>query len=281
MIGIYKITSPSGKIYIGQSVNIEKRTSRYKFADCKNQVKLYHSLIKYGFKNHQFEVLCECKESELNDKERYYQDLYDSTSAIGLNLKLTTTKDKSGKLSIETRLKISLGNKGKKRSEEEKIRLRTMNIGKKDSIETRLKKSLGNIGRQSPMLNKKASEETKQKMRENACRFWLGKQRDLETNYKISEKLKGLKRSKEVKEKMSANNSKYWLGKNLSKEHKKKLSLKKIGCKSNACRILLDINTGVFYESIEEASLLYGIKRSTLVMQLRGYNKHKTNLRYA
>lgn len=281
MIGIYKITSPSDKVYIGQSVNIKKRTSRYKIADCKNQVKLYHSLKKYGFESHKFEILCECKELELNEKERFYQELYNSTSENGLNLRLTTTKDKSGKLSDETKLKMSLSHKGKECSEKEKIRLRTMNIGRKDSLETRLKKSLGNMGRQSPILNKKASEETKQKMRENACRFWLGKQRDSETNCKISEKLKGRKLSKEVKEKMSINNSKYWLGKKLSKEHKEKLSLKKIGCKSNSCRILIDINTGVFYESIEEASLLYGIKRSTLVMQLRGYNKHKTNLRYA
>ena len=28
MIGIYKITSPTGKIYIGQSINIEKITRK-------------------------------------------------------------------------------------------------------------------------------------------------------------------------------------------------------------------------------------------------------------
>jgi predicted GIY-YIG superfamily endonuclease len=30
MIGIYKITSPTGKIYIGESSNIEKRIHTYK-----------------------------------------------------------------------------------------------------------------------------------------------------------------------------------------------------------------------------------------------------------
>ena len=29
-IGIYKITSPTRKIYIGQSINIEKRQSQYR-----------------------------------------------------------------------------------------------------------------------------------------------------------------------------------------------------------------------------------------------------------
>ena len=29
MIGIYKITSPSGKVYIGQSIDIERRWKKY------------------------------------------------------------------------------------------------------------------------------------------------------------------------------------------------------------------------------------------------------------
>jgi len=36
MIGIYKITSPSNKVYIGQSINIEKRFKSYKRYDCKH-----------------------------------------------------------------------------------------------------------------------------------------------------------------------------------------------------------------------------------------------------
>ena len=57
MIGIYKITSPSGKIYVGQSWNIEKRFFRYKSLACKAQCKLYASFKKYGVKNHIFEYV--------------------------------------------------------------------------------------------------------------------------------------------------------------------------------------------------------------------------------
>ena len=57
MVGIYKITNPSGKIYIGQSVNIDNRISSYKNLKCKNQTKLYRSLLKYTFENHIFEIL--------------------------------------------------------------------------------------------------------------------------------------------------------------------------------------------------------------------------------
>ena len=50
-IGIYKIVSPSEKIYIGQSINIEKRWEKnYKTLKCKTQTKLYNSLKKYGRK---------------------------------------------------------------------------------------------------------------------------------------------------------------------------------------------------------------------------------------
>ena len=48
MIGIYKIISPSGKIYIGQSRNIDKRFQQYKRLNCAKQPRLYNSFIKYG-----------------------------------------------------------------------------------------------------------------------------------------------------------------------------------------------------------------------------------------
>ena len=34
---IYKLESPSGKIYIGKTFNLKKRFSEYKCLNCKNQ----------------------------------------------------------------------------------------------------------------------------------------------------------------------------------------------------------------------------------------------------
>jgi excinuclease UvrABC nuclease subunit len=31
MVGIYKITNPNGKVYIGQAINIDKRIQKYKW----------------------------------------------------------------------------------------------------------------------------------------------------------------------------------------------------------------------------------------------------------
>ena len=91
---------------------------KYKRLDCKNQRKLYNSLNKYGFESHKVEIIQECLESELNDLERYYQDLYSSTTRHGLNIRLTKSNDRSGNFSEESRRKMSEAKKGVKRSPE-------------------------------------------------------------------------------------------------------------------------------------------------------------------
>jgi hypothetical protein len=101
MIGIYKITSPSGKVYIGQAVDIERRKKEYTGLHCKNQTKLHNSLVKYGFSEHIFEVLEECNIEELNIRERHWQDYYEVLET-GLNLRLTGTGNISGRQAKDT-----------------------------------------------------------------------------------------------------------------------------------------------------------------------------------
>ena len=149
MIGIYKIISPNKNIYIGQSINIEKRFSDYKkLNNCKKQTALYRSFLKYGVEKHLFEIICECKISELNHKERYYQDLYSAIGKNGLNCRLTASNDRSGKLSEETKQKLSNSKKGKKKSEEFKLNKSIKSrgesnvmYGKKHTITSKLKMS--------------------------------------------------------------------------------------------------------------------------------------------
>ena len=112
IIGIYKITSPSGKIYIGQSIDIQKRFNSYYQLYCKKQIKIYRSLKKYGSEDHIFEIIEECNWQQLNERERYFQDYYDVMGHNGLNCKLTTTNDKSGRLSKESCIKKSKSTKG-------------------------------------------------------------------------------------------------------------------------------------------------------------------------
>jgi group I intron endonuclease len=123
IIGIYKITNPKGKIYIGQSINIDRRFKEYKTLQCKQQPKIYNSLKKYNPENHIFEIIEECILEQLNDKELYWKLYYDCVNK-GLNCELY---DKGvGPKSEITKQKISLSQKGNK-----------YNLGKKRTKETK------------------------------------------------------------------------------------------------------------------------------------------------
>ncbi len=116
--GIYKITSPSGRVYIGQSIDCEKRKYRYRYG-CPRQGKLHQSILKYGWEAHIFEIIHLCEECDLNRWEIYYSDLYDSRNkSTGLNLK--ECGGSKGKHSEETIIKCSFVKKGKKNTPEHK-----------------------------------------------------------------------------------------------------------------------------------------------------------------
>ena len=104
MICIYKITSPIGKIYVGQTINYQRRLSDYKRIErIVSQKRLFNSFNKYGVDKHIFEVIEECCEGQLNNLERYWQDFYNVLGRKGLNCKLTSTNDKTGYLSEQTK----------------------------------------------------------------------------------------------------------------------------------------------------------------------------------
>ena len=147
MIGIYKITNPKGKIYIGQTIDFDRRVYQYKMLNCKEQPKLYNSLKKYGYDNHVIELIHQCQETNLTILERYYQELYKTVENDNLNCFLVTTKDKTGRHTEETKRKMSESAKGKKKTAEHIAKLPQNQKGykgKKRSEETKLKQSLNN-----------------------------------------------------------------------------------------------------------------------------------------
>lgn len=91
MIGIYKITNLiNGKCYIGKSICIERRFAQHKspYEWQRNASPLYQAFQKYGIKNFNFEILEECLESQLNEKEKEYIKQYNSlTSENGYNIR--------------------------------------------------------------------------------------------------------------------------------------------------------------------------------------------------
>jgi group I intron endonuclease len=110
MIGIYKITNPQGKSYIGQSKNIDKRIKSHKYGDCKKNRKFYQSVLEYGWENHYTEILCECDINDLNKFEEHFILLHNSV-INGLNL---SSGGKSPKYSDDSKFLMSLQRKGVK-----------------------------------------------------------------------------------------------------------------------------------------------------------------------
>lgn len=155
MTGIYKITSPSGRIYVGQSVDISIRFKNYKsLSNCRRQTRLYASFLKYGVNIHVFEILEFCSIIELNNRERYYQELFNCIGRKGLNCKYVNTSIKKGRLSEETKQKIREVKKGFKHTEKSKLLVKQNNakywLGKKrpaTSEDTKRKISISNSGK--------------------------------------------------------------------------------------------------------------------------------------
>lgn len=156
MIGIYSITNTvNDKKYIGQSVNIERRLSNHKWAlkhNKHNNDHLQKSFNKYGEDCFVFEIICECDQNQLDEREQFYIELYDCMNqCCGYN-------SESG------------GNLHKHHSEESILRMKEAHSGEK-----------------SHMWGKKHTEETKAIMREKA----LGRVLSDKTKQKLSEAHKG------------------------------------------------------------------------------------------
>lgn len=83
--GIYKITNQkTGECYIGQAVDVRKRWYDHAKAmigiDTPQNNLLYAAAQKYGLDDFTFELLLECKPNELDVKEKYFIELYNSNT---------------------------------------------------------------------------------------------------------------------------------------------------------------------------------------------------------
>lgn len=181
--GVYKLTSPNGKIYIGQSVFIESRMSQHRKRTINQQQKLYSSFKEFGFDNHKLEILKECKPQDLYKWEKYYINFYDTFDTDhGLNLQ-RGGKDSSNPAQVtKDRMSISQKkrflthihpNKGVPMSEDQKEKLRIANLGKKASLETRRKMSISSSGKtRTPEHQEKLSAQRRGKPpRQVKCKY--------------------------------------------------------------------------------------------------------------
>ena len=98
--GIYKITnSTNQKMYIGQSINIQKRINEHFWKANLPKDRSFNSILhqairKYGAENFYYEVLEFCSLENLDDRERYYIAKYNSITPNGYNVLIGGQKNK-------------------------------------------------------------------------------------------------------------------------------------------------------------------------------------------
>lgn len=168
--GIYCIENMiNNKKYIGQSINIEARWSKHRSElnrGCHDNDYLQRSWNKYGGDSFKFYVLEMCESKQLDEKESYYINLYDSMNrANGYNLR--SGGQNSNYVSSETKKKLSESLKRHFEDPESRKRqsLNALNQWANPEIKQKI------MGENNGMYGKHHTDEAKQKIRE--CR--LGK----------------------------------------------------------------------------------------------------------
>lgn len=153
--GIYKITNIiNGKIYVGQAYDIEERWKVHRRVyKTENQI-IYRAMRKYGLENFSFNIIEECPIEELDEKEIFYIDKYNTyihaENSNGYNMTLG-----------------GQSTNGHKHSKESKDKMRKAHLGKTLSEETKLKMSEYRKGENNGFYGKTHTEESKKKMSES------------------------------------------------------------------------------------------------------------------
>lgn len=243
MIGIYKITSPTGRIYIGQSWDIAKRHQDYKYLKCKDLPRLYYSFLKYGFAAHAAEVIVELPvdtmQETLDNYECFCIEQYSEAGYRMLNIKSGGSQGKHATESIEklkaARKKQSPPTLGMKYSIESKARMSAAQKGRLKSPEHIAKLR---AGRNAYTI----TDEDRRKMREAHAR------------------------------------NPFWVGRKHREESRHLQSLRKIGNKINNKKVE-QISTGQIFDSLTDAAAYIGVKMKTLSRQITKAKK-RPDFRY-
>jgi group I intron endonuclease len=157
--GIYAISTPAGKLYVGSSLDVIRRWKthiRELRNGCHANLYLQRTFIKYGEHSLTFAVLEQCDKSELYTKEQEYID------ALAVELRLNVALQAAGGCgphSAQTREKIAIAHKGRTHSAEARANMSAAHKGQRPTAEANAKRS-------ESLRGKRHTEAAKRKMSE-------------------------------------------------------------------------------------------------------------------
>lgn len=149
---IYKLTSPSGKIYVGQAQSMYKRFQDYRRPRATKYLK--RAILKYGLENMKVGILeRNIPLDKLDEREQFYLDTLQPFEDNGYNICRVASTTRGRKRPLEELVGISEYRKkmvgelnnffGKNHTEETKQKIREDRLGKKqnkNSIQKRVEK---------------------------------------------------------------------------------------------------------------------------------------------
>lgn len=236
--GIYKITSPEGYVYIGQTKSFAYRFGIYRADNRVNRShpRLYASFDEHGISKHTFSIVEECPVNMLDVRERYWQDHFDVIGENGLNCKLTPTPEKKGKLWIGLCQKMSEQKKGVPLSPEHKANVVAANA------------KLKGIKRPD-WVCKRISEGKMGGTRKPAT---------VEARKNLSNALKGKSKPPRTEEH------------NRNRAASFKKNMIQSGRQVHNAKIVFNAVTGIFYDTAKQAADAIGVSAAEMCLRLNG-----------
>lgn len=163
--GIYRIQNiTDGKCYIGSAINIKERWSTHRSnleLNKHDNTHLKNAYNKYGVEFFEFSVIEFVEnEEDLIKREQFHMDSYDWDMLY--NIRLVAESNLGFKHTEESKIRMSVAQKGHKVSNNTRKKIAESHKGKKHSEETKKKISIASTGHT-------LSEESKDKLSKSKC----------------------------------------------------------------------------------------------------------------
>jgi len=223
--GVYEIVHVDGKMYVGSSVNLQRRMAQHKNrlnAGTHRNPHLQSAWKKYGESAFTFSTIEYVAEENLLAREQYWMDAYNVVEE-GYNIALVASHSQLGLVRSEaTKRKLSVARRKRKISPETCAKISASNKGKVRTPEMRKRyreaQRLNRLNGGSCTKGRRCSEETRANMQAAQQRRVA---QEAASGYKRVSWNKGKTLSPEHCAKLSAAHA----GKTLSKEHKENIGV--------------------------------------------------------